>query len=49
MATTSSFQGKYYYYENINGKEKKLEKNFTDPKKYNEFVKKHPLSLSSFF
>lgn len=46
----ATFQGKYYYYENINGKEKKVEKSFTDPKAYAEFTKKHPMpSLASFF
>lgn len=48
VATT--FKGKFYYYENINGKEKKVEKSFTDPKKYAEFTQKHPMpSLASFF
>lgn len=31
------------YYENINGKEKKISKEFTDPKKFNEFAKKYPM------
>jgi len=31
------------YYENINGKEKKVAKEFTDPKKFNEFAKKYPM------
>jgi len=43
MTTTSKFQGKFMYYENINGKEKKLSKEFTDPKKFNEFAKKYPM------
>ena len=42
MATTSTFQGKFMYYENINGKEKKISKAFTDPKKFNDFAKKYP-------
>lgn len=50
MAVKSTFHGKFYYYENINGKEKKVEKNFTDQKAYEAFVKKHPMpSLTSFF
>ena len=45
----STFKGKFYYYENINGKEKKVEKDFTDPKKYGDFVKQYPMpSLASF-
>ncbi len=43
MSTASSFHGKFMYYENINGKEKKLSKDFTDPKKFNEFTKKYPM------
>ena len=41
MATTKkpSFQGKYYYYENVNWKEKKVEKEFNDQKKFDSFVK----------
>lgn len=39
----SSFQGKFVYYENINGKSKKVEKTFTDAKKFNEFTKKYPI------
>jgi len=42
MVTTSKFQGKFMYYENINGKEKKVSKEFTDPKKFNEFAKTYP-------
>jgi hypothetical protein len=50
MATTSKFQGKFMYYENINGKEKKVSKAFTDPKKFNEFAKKYPMpTLGSMF
>lgn len=43
MAKKSDFQGQYYYYENINGKEKKVEKKFTDKKRYDAFVKKNPM------
>ncbi|PJA49056.1 MAG: hypothetical protein CO170_00715 [candidate division SR1 bacterium CG_4_9_14_3_um_filter_40_9] len=50
MVATSKFQGRFYYYENINGKEKRVEKEFTDPKKYGDFVKQYPMpSLSSFW
>jgi len=46
----STFRWKFYYYENINGKEKRVEKEFNDPKKYAEFTKKHPMpSFASFF
>ena len=46
----STFKGKFYYYENINGKEKKVEKEFTDAKKYSDFVNQYPMpSLSSFW
>lgn len=38
------------YYEHINGKEKKIIKEFTDPKKFNEFAQKYPMpSLGSMF
>lgn len=43
MPTKTLFQGKFMYYENINGKEKKISKEFTDPKKFNDFVKKYPM------
>lgn len=43
MATPSKFQGKFMYYENINGKEKKISKSFTDAKKFNDFSKKYPM------
>lgn len=50
MVVKSTFHGAYHYYENINGKVKKVEKTFTDKKKYDEFMKKAPkISLSSFF
>ena len=50
MVITSKFQGKFMYYENINGKEKKVAKEFTDPKKFNEFTKKYPMpTLGSMF
>lgn len=50
MVTASKFQGKFMYYENINGKEKKVSKEFTDPKKFNEFAKKYPMpTLGSMF
>lgn len=50
MVTTNKFQGKFMYYENINGKEKKVAKEFTDQKKFNEFAKKYPMpTLSSMF
>ena len=38
-----TFQGKFVYYENINGKSKKVEKTFTDQKKFNDFTKKYPM------
>lgn len=43
MPTKSTFQGKFMYYENVNGKEKKISKEFTDPKKFNDFAKKYPM------
>lgn len=43
MAIKSAFKGKFYYYENVNGKEKKVEKSFDDAKKYDAFVKKYPM------
>ncbi|EKD24871.1 MAG: hypothetical protein ACD_80C00145G0005 [uncultured bacterium (gcode 4)] len=50
MVVKSTFHGEFMYYENINGKEKKLTKEFTDPKKFNEFIKKHPTpTLGSLF
>ncbi|MEI7558658.1 MAG: hypothetical protein WCJ45_07940 [bacterium] len=50
MASTSTFHGKFMYYEHINGKEKKIIKEFTDPKKFNEFAQKYPMpSLGSMF
>ena len=50
MVTKSTFHGKFMYYENINGKEKKLSKEFTDSKKFNDFTKKYPLpTLASIF
>jgi len=50
MAGTTKFQGRFMYYENINGKEKKVFKEFTDPKKFNEFTKKYPMpTLGSMF
>lgn len=50
MVSTSTFHGKFMYYENVNGKEKKVAKEFTDPKKFNEFTKKYPMpSLGSMF
>jgi len=50
MVITNKFQGKFMYYENINGKEKKVAKEFTDPKKFNEFAKKYPMpTLGSMF
>jgi hypothetical protein len=41
----STFQGKFMYYENINGKEKKVEKTFTDPKAFDAFTNKLPFPL----
>lgn len=42
----SSFKGKYYYYENVNWKEKKVEKEFSDKKKFDAFVKtQKPLKI----
>ncbi|MCX6823316.1 MAG: hypothetical protein NTX91_05005 [candidate division SR1 bacterium] len=39
-----------HYYENINGEVKKVEKTFTDKKKYDEFMKKSPMpTLGSLF
>lgn len=51
MVVKSTFHGTYHYYENINGKVKKVEKVFTDRKKYDDFMKKAPAmpSLGSFF
>ena len=50
MVEKATFHGVYHYYENVNGKEKKVEKSFTDRKKYDEFMKKHQMpSLGSFF
>lgn len=50
MPTKSTFQGKFMYYENINGKEKKVSKEFTDAKKFNDFAKKYPMpTLGSMF
>lgn len=50
MVTKSTFHGKFMYYENINGKEKKVSKEFTDPKKFNEFTQKYPMpTLGSLF
>lgn len=50
MVVKSSFQGRFYYYENINGKEKKIEKTFDNAKSYSDFVKKYPMpTFSSFF
>ena len=43
MAKTPTFHGKYVYYENINGKEKKVEKTFADQKSFDAFTKKNPL------
>lgn len=43
MVVTGKFQGKFMYYENVNGKEKKISKEFTDPKKFNDFTKKYPM------
>ncbi len=48
MATT--FRGQFRYYENINGKEKKVEKEFTDQKKFDAFTQKYPFpTLSDLF
>ena len=50
MITKNAFHGKFMYYENINGKEKKISKEFTDPKKFNEFTQKYPMpTLGSMF
>jgi len=50
MVIARTFHGKFMYYENINGKEKKIAKEFTDPKKFNEFTKKYPMpTLGSIF
>lgn len=50
MVIKNTFHGEFMYYENINGKEKKLTKEFTDPKKFNEFIKAHPTpTLGSLF
>lgn len=43
MVSTGTFHGRFMYYENINGKEKKVFKKFTDLKKFNEFTEKHPM------
>ena len=50
MVEKATFHGVYHYYENVNGKETKVMKSFTDRKKYDEFMKKHPLpSFTSIF
>ncbi|MFA7717463.1 MAG: hypothetical protein WC875_02005 [Candidatus Absconditabacterales bacterium] len=50
MVAKATFHGQFYYYENINGKQKKVEKSFTDKKKYDNFVGKYPLpTLSDFW
>jgi hypothetical protein len=44
MATTkSSFHGKFFYYENINWKIKKVSKTFNEAKKFDAFVKKYQI------
>jgi hypothetical protein len=43
MVAKATFHGQFFYYENINGKQKKVEKTFTDKKKYDDFVKKYPM------
>lgn len=43
MATKNTFQGQFMYYENINGKEKKIMKTFTDVDKFATFTKKYPM------
>jgi len=42
MVVKATFHGAYHYYENINGKVKKVEKTFTDRKKYDEFIVYYP-------
>ena len=42
MIVKATFHGTYHYYENINGKVKKVEKVFTDKKKYDEFIVYYP-------
>jgi hypothetical protein len=50
MVEKVTFHGTYHYYQNINGKVKKVEKTFTDRKKYDEFMKKAPMpTLGSLF
>ena len=36
------FQGKVYYYKNVNGRERRFEKEFSDAEEYREFVRLHP-------
>lgn len=43
MTNKHNFQGQFMYYENINGKEKKIMKKFTDVDKFNAFAKKYPM------
>ena len=43
MATKNTFTGQFMYYENINGKEKKIMKTFTDADKFATFTKKYPM------
>ena len=42
MVVKATFHGEFTYYENVNGKEKRLSKTFTDKKKYDAFVEKYP-------
>lgn len=43
MATKNTFKGQFMYYENINGKEKKIMKTFTDADKFATFTQKYPM------
>lgn len=36
------FKWKIYVYKNVNGKEQKIEKEFTDPREYEQFVTQNP-------
>ena len=36
------FKWKVYFYQNINGKEKKVEKEFNNPNEYYDFINSHP-------
>ncbi len=45
MNQKNNFKGKVIYYSNVNGQEKRIEKEFTDPNKYQEFIQNQDISL----